>query len=305
MRTLRAIWRLSILALAVPAAPAWAADTPQTLSVTPAIFEQILTPGTTTQHEVVLTNLTAQPLAIQAHAGGFELKEQLDSRYRDLYDSSSWFSIAQPQFTIEPGARHTATFTITVPPRAEPGGHYGTVFFESLVPAGDGQRSQISAAPRVGMLTFLTVKGDIREQAAIGRFELPRLLESGPVPVDLSLKNSGNVHLLPTGRVRIFDGAGHPLTDLAWPPGFTMPGTTRIYHVSWTGAQAFHSYLVQGDVTYGTSRGRLTTGRVRVWIIPWKALLVLVFLVVPLAVAGYRSRGRAARAWRAFRSSGS
>jgi hypothetical protein len=283
--------------------PAHAAGGPQQLALSPAIQERSLHAGTTSEQQVVLSNLTNEPLTISAYAGSFILNEKLDPKYRAMYDASTWFYIPEPEFVLQPLERRRITYSVTVPLEAEPGGHYATLYFESLIPASKSKQDAFSASPKVGMLALITVKGDIVERAEIASFKVPRVHEKGPVPIQLNLRNTGNVHLLPAGRVKIYDGRGRMITELPVDPGFTMPRTTRAYNLTWTGARFFGRYYVQAEVRYGSNSATITSKRIGLWVLPWTNIFITLLLVAAIAVLAYKTRPRWLRALRAFKAS--
>jgi hypothetical protein len=288
------------LALGI-AAPAHAAGGPQTLSVTPAIFEQTVERGSATTHQVIVTNNGSEPLFIRAQPAAFELHEDIASEYKQIYDTSAWITIPQPEFTLRASERRTVSFTVTVPVQAEPGGHYATIYFESLIPDAAPGHQVITAAPRVGTLAFLTVQGNIIERAEIAGFSVPRLHEGGNVPIELKLRNTGNLHLLPTGRVKVTDGRGRVVTTLTIDPGFTMPKTTRTYGLTWSGAQLFHRYFIQAEVRYGSQGDTIASRPLELWVAPWTLMAFVLLPLAAIVVALYFTRRRWLSFWQAFR----
>jgi hypothetical protein len=152
-----------------------------------------------------------------------------------------------------------------VPPKAEPGGHYGAALFASDAPVQD----TIATVARLGTLVLVEVSGELRvagepSSYAIGysdtsgKLTVPDVFEAFPLSFETAFKNSGNTHLSPTGRIEIVDENGEklrgigketvmnqagafiredmvdylPINDTA---GDVLPGTTRKFKSPWEG----------------------------------------------------------------------
>jgi len=134
------------------------------LAVGPAILEQILTPGVESQAKVFVSNLTNIPLPIKSQVSGFLSKEEFPVDKKYVFDASSWIYVDPADFILQPNEQKEILVTIKTPEGAAPGGHYATIYFEPLVPVVALSPQTTYSLARVGVLTFLVVKGEIIEK---------------------------------------------------------------------------------------------------------------------------------------------
>ena len=162
------------------------------LSLSPAIYENVVDKGGYVKTEVLLTNLTSFPLPIKGWATAFLPNEQVPLSAQGNYDASNWFSLEPSDFILQPSERKVIKLTIKAPRNAEPGGHYASVFWQPLLP--DGIISTPTSLARVGLLALLVVPGNLTENVSIPSFTLPTWKTSSPLNFSLKVNNLGNVH---------------------------------------------------------------------------------------------------------------
>ena len=200
------------------------------VTISPPKFEFEIEPGNTVVGEVKIVNNEDQALFLSTNvqdfiAGGETGTPQFINP-EDNDESISlgmWVQVVEPEFTIEPRSKKSVQFTITVPENAEPGGHYGTIFFAP--PGGEGQ---LSVVQQIGALVLVRVKGDVKEEGALETYGVYDLEEGATfedaveksfyekVPVDFVIryKNNGNVHIKPAGKIEIFNTFGKQLDKI-------------------------------------------------------------------------------------------
>ncbi len=149
-------------------------------------------------------NITRYPLPISSTVKNLTpLEEIKTSSDASRLDASAWFKITEPDFILQPGVSKTITIKLAPPVDATPGGHYATIYFQPVIPDSVLTSETAFLAARVGVLSFLIVRGDIKQELAIDSFTPPGLKQTGPITFNVALKNTGNVHTLPTGAVTI------------------------------------------------------------------------------------------------------
>lgn len=110
-------------------------------------------------------------------------------------------------------------FSVKVPANAEPGGHYGAIFF---APAAD--KGQVSVIQRLGALILVEVPGEAKISANLDSFEVGASASSKfqaqdefsafPVAFSTRIKNDGNVHVKPVGKIELVDESGELLKNV-------------------------------------------------------------------------------------------
>jgi hypothetical protein len=272
------------------------------LAVSPAIIEEVLTPGKATEFILQVNNVTNYPLPIKAMVRDFAVQsEELEKAERSRLDASKWFTLQEPDFILQPKQVRTVKGSITPPADAVPGGRYATIYFQPLVPQEVLGPSTAYLSARVGVLAFLIVKGDIEQKAAFQKgLYAPGLAQHGPIPFDFSLSNTGSVHLMPKGKLTIRDWRGRKVKTMDLPTGIVLPGAARKYQLEWAAPGAFGKYTAELEVSYGSENAVLGKKTVTFWVVPWGSLLTGVIVLTLVGLFVRRTRRRWRKAWRAL-----
>jgi hypothetical protein len=297
------------LLVVASATPVLAADIPtQTraaLQVNPAIVEQLVEPGKTERMSIVVTNQSSTPLPITTAIRRLEVLEGDQVQNNDIFDASAWFKIVDGEFILQAGESHKVFFDITPPPKAEPGGHYATVYFEPLVPAEELAPNTAHLTAQVGSLIFLTVKGDAVTQLGLGEpLTTVRWRQFGPVPFQFQFKNTGSTHVLPGGSVKLYDWRGNQVDEITWPPGVVLPKTSRTIKLEWSRRALFGRYTAKLEAVYGANHPPVTS-TVTFWVVPALAMALIIIFVIGFSYIMFRTRGRWGRVWAVLRSNNS
>lgn len=274
------------------------------LGVSPAIMEQALTPGKLTEFTVQVHNVTNFPLPIKSYVRDLRLQgETLSESARARLDASRWFTIEEPDFILQPKQVRTIKGMLQAPSNAAPGGHYATLFFQPLVPEEALSPSMAYVNTKVGVLVFLVVKGDIKEEATLGKpLQASSPMQQSPVSFTFSIRNSGNVHLMPTGKIKLYDWRGRLADTLNVPPGIVLPNTVKEYVMTWRPPSKLGKYRAELTIGYGGEQTQLQKTIVNFWIVPWLNTVFPVLFLSIVTIVLYKTRRRWRRAWQALKS---
>jgi len=132
MRSLRLLLALSSCLPLILIGQAYAS-----LSISPLKFEYALDPGKSISDTVRLTNNSDAPLTLYNAQEDFVAGDEsgtpkfvaLSEQTSDVYSMAKWISVENANLTLAKGESRDVRFTIKVPKTAEPGGHYGAIFF--------------------------------------------------------------------------------------------------------------------------------------------------------------------------------
>lgn len=218
-----------------------------------------------------------------------------------IYDASAWFTVDPADFILQPNQVKDISITILPPAAATPGGHYATVYFQPLIPTEALSPNTAYLSARVGVLAFLIVKGNITEQASLAKLSVPRVQQFGPVHLKLPLTNSGNVHLLPEGKVVIRDYHGQTIQTLPLSTGLILPKTVKTYEIQWDNHGKLGYFTAQAQLTYGADKQSLQTTKVGFWILPWLPGAIIGVLITTITWFVLRTRHRWSAAWKVLR----
>ena len=274
------------------------------LKVEPIFNEIVANPGDTIKRQMTITNLSNFPLPMKGYVRQFVASDdQGNTNFPDNPDKKAvqqWFHIDAPDFILQPQDKHAIVLTIAVPQDAEPGGHYATLFFESLIPKEILSQTSLSLASRIGSLFFFVVSGDIHKQGNLSGFSARKIYQHGPVNFELGFTNTGNVHLHPVSTISITNWRGQTVTDIDDDGQTVLPNTSRHWSVMWKPTFAFGYYRALVKMaTYPEAKTQ--TASITFFVIPIDLIAELVGLLSVILFIMTRGKRRLKKAYLALR----
>lgn len=273
--------------------PSLAQDT-VSLAVSPPTFELSANPGDTLENTIRVENLTDKPLEISVdrrnftalgEEGAVGLTEEETS-----FSLASWITVSPEKITIPAKRQNTFTFTTKIPVNAEPGGHFGSIIFKT----GGKKPGETGAAlsQELGALVLLRVAGNIKEEASLESFSAKKAFwSSGPVGFEARVKNEGNVHLKPTGKVVITNFLGNEAAKIEVEPRNILPGAIRKIPATWDQKFLLGKYTATVSLVYG-SQGEILTDSTTFFGFPTKIGVGILAGLIILIVVLYPARKR-------------
>ena len=178
LRTATAL--IAVFALAPFAAPS--AHAGETLALSPVLVEKVLQPGATFTDVVRVINTGTTTVKIDKSVADFYYDARGAVQFVEEKDPAigtsslkSWMKIETEAFTLAPGDTKVVPYTITVPANAEPGGHYGVLFFNTVPDANVGGATVVLSG-RVGSLVLVEIPGDVKKTGEITSFKVGTLV---------------------------------------------------------------------------------------------------------------------------------
>lgn len=272
--------------------------TTQNLGITPAIIEKVVSTVKPIKGTLEIFNLTNFPLPIHAFISSFSPKDLIDipENKRSIYDASEWITVNEPDFILQPKSRRIILYSIKAPKNAEPGGHYATIFFQPLVPEQVLSPQNLYIIERVGTLVLLTVPGDITENIKIANFSVPHFSQFGPVPLTLSLENTGNTHVRPRGKIEIVNFQGKVIFAIPLNEGLIIPGTTKTYTIPFGNKNTFGKFYARATILYGTDQQHITATSNSFWVVPYISIVTISIAIIVIALFLLNRKKRVYRA---------
>ena len=263
---------------------AWAAG----LSISPVTFELTSNPGDVLTNKLRVLNQSESTIAIKMEAEDFtaagETGEVRVEPASETYSLTQWITVSPDTFTLGPNEQKFVDFTINVPSNAEPGGKYGSILASTVgVVSPDKEIVGAVVAQRVGALVLMTVSGEVEENLEVKEFNVPSLLEYGPVPFTIRFENTGTVHVRPRGFVTITNWRGKKVADIEFPQQNVIPGAVRKIETSWDEKWLLGRYSATLVGIYGTGNLPIKPPIVFFWVFPWKIILgtsILLILII-------------------------
>lgn len=263
------------------------------VTISPPITDVALNPGEENEQKILVTNPTENLLELYPSAMNFNASGESGepgfypaSEEARKFSLAHWIVLSQPKIAVAPKQVVEYKYKIAVPPDAEPGGHYGVVFFATKPPEAEKSVSQVSIASQVGSLVLVRVPGNVVEEGSLEEFSSPWFSFKPPTPFAVFIKNSGNVHWKPEGEITIRDWRGKERGRIDINPkrGNVLPDSRRKFDSVWEApASPFWKIPVgrfSADLraAYGFSEKTLGS-KIYFWIIPWW-FIILVFIII-------------------------
>lgn len=270
------------------------------VGISPLTFELTANPGDVLTNQVKVYNPSDAVIGLKMEIEDFTVAGEighvkLEPAETETYSIAKWITFEPGEFTLEPGAYKFVTFTVSVPEKAEPGGHYGSVIAGTTAVVGGGVTGA-AVAGRVGSLVLLSVAGNTKEELGVKDFNVGTLgeneeftprnyFEQGPVTFQTRFENTGTIHVKPRGYVTITNWLGKKVADVEFPQNNVLPNSIRKIETSWNQkwfwAGKYTATLVG---SYGTANIPLTPTVITFWAFPWKAglgiLIVFILLIL-------------------------
>lgn len=278
-----------------------AADPPQTsqaIEISPPVVTVTAKPGEVVKTQISLRDVSTVRLVATNEINDFTAagedgtpKLLLEEGQKSPYSMKEWIS-PLPQLTLNPKKIEILPINIRVPANAAPGGYYAVIRF-TATPA-DIDTNGVSLSASLGALVLLTVEGDVKENMSVVEFSAQKnavrstLFESIPLTFRARVKNEGNIHEQPTGKIVITDMFGKDIAgvNVNLARRNVLPGSIRRFDSpldkSVVGNQIlFGRYSAKLSLTYG-AKSQVITSNLTFWIIPWKLILAVILGLVGL-----------------------
>ena len=276
------------------------------IGLAPAVIEEGAAPGEVQRYTVDVSNLSNSEQTYYVfmrdivgvnndNSPVYATAGQESTRY----ELSRWVSLAVDQITVPAGQSVPVSFTLTVPPEAAPGSHFGALFVSQEPPR--LRTTGAGVGYDVANIISIRIAGDADERAEIRQFSTKRFIHgSTNVEFALRVENLGNVLVRPVGPVEITNMFGKQVALFTFneSAGSVFPGAVREYQFNWqTDSVGFGRYEARVSPVYGESGSKNTISTtVTFWILPMNIIapaigvLAILLAVVYISVRLYIRR---------------
>ena len=224
--------------------------------------------------EVKTFNVVVQDFVVNNNEGTPSFFDINSDTTNNRWAASSWIQVSPTSVTLKPGETRILNVTVLPPANALPGGHYAGIFYypDSL---GSFKTTGSSIKINVGTLVYVTVPGDINQEASVKSFTAPKFSEFGPIDFKATVKNTSDVHILPKGAITVKNLFGKEIDKLQLIETNIFPYTTRDFSNTLNKKWLFGRYHANFEAYYGTAGG-LIAANLFFWVIPWRLLILIV-----------------------------
>lgn len=266
------------------------------LTIQPIKISQTLKAGDATSGTILLSNASPEDVAVDitiqdfiplAGADSF----QFVSRAPGVTTVRDWITIKSPtHFVFKPNETKQIPYSIVAPKDAEPGSHFGVIFFKATRVA--DLDAQIKVGTQVGVLTFVTVPGKFEQKGNITDLTAPSFVQTGPVEFDLTFENTGTVHFEPKGSIDITNMFGSKIASVPIEGYAVLPTGVKKMNFAWrVSGLLLGKYNAVASV-YDLDGNLLSTKSVSFFALPiWYAVgFIVVILIIFLVIWFFKTK---------------
>ncbi len=267
------------------------------ISVSPQSLDIAINPGESVSNVFRLTNGGEEIVTLQSipknflprgNEGAIELRED-----DTPYSLASWINVSpNGNVEIEPGETVDFNITISAPANAEPGGHFGSVVFQTLPGEQEGTAALVSQ--EIAPVILVKIPGEVDESGQITQFSSTKSLwTSQPdIEFDILFENTGNVHYRPSGQMIIRNMLGREVERIDIAGNNVIPNAERRLDTTWSDVGfRFGSYTADMTLVYGGD-SQITNATTTFYIVPFQQIIPAALILGFVAYISYRYRRR-------------
>ena len=270
--------------------------------VSPVRQELTIEKGQSKTVTLNIKNLTQSTKTTRAIVNDFEAGDEENGQPRFVSDDSStggnsFKTLVSdiPDITLEPQQKLQVDIVISVPADAYAGGYYGAIRF---VDASVENDQNVTMSASTGTIFLVEVPGDLTESMELVEFTPAQdgsnsrffVGEGDNISIVTRLRNTGNIHVKPFGKVTITDSDGNTVETFEFnniePRANVLPDSIRRFEDKLQNQKWFGKYTVTANLGYGTT-GSLITASTYFWVVPLWLLIAIVAGIIAILVGGY------------------
>lgn len=256
------------------------------LTAIPPRLEITVKPGETVTKEIKVRNESKVERTLSTNVKDFIVTDDKGTPIQiegvnessNRWASASWVQVSPSNFKLKPGETKSLMVTIITPDNPTAGGHYAMVLHS---PKNEVALNETGSAIEtyVGTLLYLTVPGDIKENAQVKEFSGPSFLEFGPVNFKTVIANFSDIHIAPVGQINVKNWFGGHTGAVALDSTNIFPGTSRSINTVFNKKWLFGRYTATLEAGYGTT-GQALSAALIFWVIPWRLIILVLSAIV-------------------------
>ncbi len=274
-------------------------DTPvlRDFTLGPTRFILSMAPGEERTVDVELTNREGDPSIFNLTTEDFMANPEQEGTPTFFaegidgpYSARRWITPEIRRVQLNHADRAYLRVTVRVPKNADPGDHQAALIITREIPPDNV--SGIAIVSRVASLFVITVQGDVVETGGIESISARKHINwSLPVSLHLVGKNTGTVHMLPTGVVEIRNIFGISVDQIPVNDWVILRESVRMRDFTWLPRFALGRYTAKTDFVAFNGR-HLPSVSTSFWVIPLLPvlLILLVIFLVSFGVQYFFSR---------------
>jgi len=214
--------------------------------VEPGKTEIFLNKGETVTKNIIVTNRINKTISFKLTTEDLVGTDNASSPIVLMGDEVGPYSLKNfikpeiSEFSLNFGERITIPVTVSVPMDAEPRGYYGALIVsnepEKLTEESTmGAQGKTRIVSRIGSLFLVKINGEGKEEGNLEDFKISGpakpFYEKKPGSFEAVYKNTGNVHLVPYGKIIVRNLMGMSVGTIPVDAYFVLPNSTRYKEV--------------------------------------------------------------------------
>lgn len=256
------------------------------ISISPVTKEVDLSPGTSLDSYISVTNSTNEKTSLSLSAEEFNVTNyQYDYNFIKESDISNWVSFQDDLLLLGPNQTKNINYTIGVPLSAEPGGRYISIFVSSDKKF-DSDESILRQ--RLASLIYVNVEGEATRSGSIVSFNSPWLIINQPT-WSATLRNSGTTHYRSRYNVNVANLFDKKVSEDKYGEALILPGTIRLITDNFNLPKYPGIYKINYHIGLGDNPAFKQT-KIVIYL-PYYAIIVLFFALI-LSIIKIRSKVR-------------
>jgi len=287
-------------------APALAQQSGNGFRISPVRSEFIIEKGGSEVLNMTLENPSDAPTTARAIVNDFVASDKEDGEPKLILDDNaeapknSFKTLVQPINDVQlgPKEKKDVDVTIRVPDNANSGGYYGAVRFAPVTQDSSGGNVGLTAS--VGSIVLVRVPGnlteklDLLELTAGQNGKAKSFMTSGNVVIITRLKNEGDIHVKPFGKIVVKNMFGKTVYETEFNTGDKedsrvniLPGSTRKFENEMGKKNLVGRYTIEANLGYSQGSGEFISAKTSFWYLPAWSLVLLALIIAGLVAAGY------------------
>ncbi len=156
----------------------------------------------------------------------------LSQDYEKKYGLAEWVELPNTRVEVAGKKAVTVPFVIKNQDSLSPGGHYGAIIVRQV--ASRASDKQVAISPQVASLVFLLKRGGEVYGLSLSDMKSRHNIWSLPTKIELPFQNTGNVHVVPRGIVRLKNPQGNEMAKTIINPesALILPERSRVFVVA-------------------------------------------------------------------------
>ncbi len=298
------------------------------LTLAPTFLNLVTDPGEEVTSQIKVKNNNNFSEYLKIDIAKFESAEggerPLISEFTSSDEYKNWISFSDSQFILDPNETKVIDVTIRAPKEASLGYYYAIIVNRTTQQETVAQGAAVAGAASVLALLEVTSPNAKRELQLVD-FKTSKLFyEYLPAEFQITAKNTGNIHIIPSGEIFIDSMRLKEIGTIKTNEGRgnVLPGTERVYTVSWSDSFAVRVPKEDGGLAVRGEKGETKfetkfdftkankfrmgkytahllmiydngerdiplEGTVSFWVIPWRIILSVFFIIATPAVIVY------------------